>query len=320
MNATEESKVSPVEESHYCSIRSQQVGESMIGSATKTEIYLLLQYNGAWGAKAIIESGLPSAVKTHLAGLVNELPSCKVLLIRNDHNRDETGFYFFAARVSDDNASLYAFHLTDYQDLLGLDIPALLRGESQYESALMEQTLYLVCTNGRRDLCCAKFGLPVYHALDQMVAKKQIPTVWQCSHIGGHRFAVNLVSLPLGLLYGRVDLESAEEILTAERQGRVHTPNLRGRTCYPAAAQAAEQLLRDESGVAEVEAYRLTGIDALAPDKWRVTFQQKTSVGLGAIHHVSLQLLVLDEQVYQGCTLDKQTTIKRYQLVEHRIL
>jgi hypothetical protein len=111
--------------------------------------------------------------------------------------------------------------------------------------------LYLVCTNGRRDACCALFGRPLVTALSAAS-----PHVWESSHVGGHRFAANLVCLPEGLMYGRVTPAGGVALVEAHRSGRLDVRALRGRAAWPAAAQAAEIELRLHLGldrIADVE-------------------------------------------------------------------
>ena len=62
------------------------------------------------------------------------------------------------------------------------------------------EPLYLVCTHGKHDPCCAQRGRPVTAAL----AAARPGRVWQASHLGGCRFAPTVLVLPLGLMYGRV--------------------------------------------------------------------------------------------------------------------
>ena len=52
--------------------------------------------------------------------------------------------------------------------------------------------MWLVCTNGKRDACCARDGLPVARAL----AALRPDEAWECSHLGGHRFAANVALAP----------------------------------------------------------------------------------------------------------------------------
>ena len=65
--------------------------------------------------------------------------------------------------------------------------------------------LLLVCTHGRRDRCCALDG----RALAAALAAAEEPHVWECSHLGGHRFAPTALVLPTGYLYGHLDPASA---------------------------------------------------------------------------------------------------------------
>ena len=95
---------------------------------------------------------------------------------------------------------------------------------------------YLVCTNGQRDLCCARFGLPVYNALTERVGQR----AWQVTHLGGHRFAPNVLTLPDACLYGRVHAGGVDEFLSLTESGAVDFSRLRGRTCYPSVVQAGE--------------------------------------------------------------------------------
>lgn len=95
--------------------------------------------------------------------------------------------------------------------------------------------LYLVCTHSRHDTCCALRGRPVAAAL----ARERPGRVWECSHLGGERFAANVLLLPSGLLYGRVLPFAAPEFVAAAEADEVVPALLRGRVGLPPAAQAA---------------------------------------------------------------------------------
>jgi hypothetical protein len=109
----------------------------------------------------------------------------------------------------------------------------------------------LVCTHGRRDVCCALQGNPLFDALvagSGAHSASELPVTWQTSHLGGHRFAPVVLSLPDGHCYGRVGVDEAEAFLSAQEQHRVHTPaRLRGCTKDPAWVQAASVAYRMET-------------------------------------------------------------------------
>src|SRR5207249_4701681 len=79
--------------------------------------------------------------------------------------------------------------------------------------------------------------------------------VWESSHIGGDRFAGNLVCLPHGLYFGRVGPAEAAEVADAYLAGRIDLGHYRGRSCYDMLVQAAEDAVRRRWG--------LTGVDDL---------------------------------------------------------
>ena len=95
--------------------------------------------------------------------------------------------------------------------------------------------LYLVCTHGKHDPCCALRGRPVTVALEALRPGR----VWQASHLGGCRFAPTVLVLPLGVMYGRVPPSATPELVAAAETDEVIGTLLRGRIGMPPAAQAA---------------------------------------------------------------------------------
>ena len=62
------------------------------------------------------------------------------------------------------------------------------------------------------------------------------------SHVGGDRFAPNVVVLPQGLYYGRVSAAGAASIVEAHERSEVVVEHLRGRAAFRPAVQAANTL------------------------------------------------------------------------------
>jgi hypothetical protein len=52
---------------------------------------------------------------------------------------------------------------------------------------------------------------------------------WETTHVGGHRFAGNLVILPPGLYYGPVDSAGALDAVGAHARGEISGRGYRGR-------------------------------------------------------------------------------------------
>src|SRR5439155_1304750 len=141
--------------------------------------------------------------------------------------------------------------------------------------------LFLVCTHGRRDPCCSEKGRPLARALTRAFGDR----AWETSHIGGDRFAGNLVCFPHGMYFGRLGPEAAVNAAGAYRDGRIDLPHYRGRSCYDFVVQAAETFLRTRTGLAGVDDLRL--IDTRRQDHGTVvaTF----TVPRGAIHEVAVR-------------------------------
>jgi (2Fe-2S) ferredoxin len=97
------------------------------------------------------------------------------------------------------------------------------------------EPIILVCTHGIHDTCCAIRGRPVAAALSEVWPDQ----VWECSHVGGDRFAPNVVVLPDGYYYGNVDPDRCVGTVRAHLAGAVAADNLRGMSRYPPAVQAA---------------------------------------------------------------------------------
>jgi hypothetical protein len=107
--------------------------------------------------------------------------------------------------------------------------------ETPASAARRAESMILVCTHGVHDVCCALRGRPVASAL----SSRWPELVWECSHIGGDRFAPNLVLLPDGFYYGNLDPQSAVTTVEAHLGGTVLPDRLRGMARFLPPVQAA---------------------------------------------------------------------------------
>lgn len=161
-------------------------------------------------------------------------------------------------------------------EICDLDVPELFaqRGGPTAEPV---KGLILVCTHGKRDRCCAKFGMTIFC---EAVAREP-ELVWQTSHLGGHRFAATALSLPAGICYGRLEERDVEAWLEAESRGEIFDiSKVRGRTAYPRHVQAAEIMAWDLAGVREQDALTLAGDEARDGDCWSVHFRGPESMSV----------------------------------------
>lgn len=251
----------------YCNECSRDAGERLFASAPRADVWLMLEYGGPWGAKALPESDFPPLLKSRLQSWLDATPNSKFLFIKQ-RDGATVGPRLYVALTREVDPRLYAFELASYDDLLALDLDAVARGDSAFDSALTDEPMLIVCTNGRRDIACAKYGLPVYNAL----VEQGSVDVWQSTHMGGHRFAGVVAALPSGVCYGHLDADDAPDLLAAVRAGEVLVENTRGRSCYDAPVQAADYFLRGITGVVAVDGFRLQSLTPTAADTWTVCF------------------------------------------------
>ena len=65
-----------------CSAYSLEKQEPLAGSASRTEVWLMLEYNGPWQSKAFEASELPETVKTYLSVFLKSQAHSRLVLIR----------------------------------------------------------------------------------------------------------------------------------------------------------------------------------------------------------------------------------------------
>jgi hypothetical protein len=237
--------------SYRCSVAA--AGQPMAGSAAQDRFFLLIEHPGPWGRKALAESRwLPGEVRDGVAARA-DAAGARVQLIRRPGTAARVdGFRVFVANTDPAGAWVASTVLDDPAQLLEIALDGLAAGPPE-GFVLEDGPLFLVCTNGRRDLCCAELGRPTAAAL----AADYPDETWETTHLGGHRFAGAMLTLPAGLSYGRVGPASAVEIALATTRGEVVPEHLRGRTAYDGAVQAAEVALLERLGLRAIDALTL---------------------------------------------------------------
>ncbi len=278
----------------FCAVVSRERGEPLYGTALHNDVWFLLEYNGPWTEKATTDNELSPEVRAWLGAQAASVGRARLQFIKYERESSGDTVAFFVAITSEKSPRLYRFQLAGYEALLDIDIAALLAGEAQQDAALTGEPLLLVCTNGRRDRCCALFGLEVYYALRALEGD----AVWQTTHVGGHRFAANVITFPHGLYYGR--LQNAADAVAfhqAYAAGEMPLPYLRGRSCYEEGVQAAEYFLRQQTGERRLQAFTLDQA-AWAEEVLAARFVHRES---GQRYLLRLAQQPLDFPRYKGC-------------------
>jgi hypothetical protein len=237
-----------------CTAASIGRGEPALGSASTVRAFLLVENAGPWGVDALRDARLPEQVKSGLRERAARA-GVRVLLVRRHGSVTGTGIRVFAAYADPRRPWLETTMIAESEVLLDLDLRALGRGDSPGLTRTTEP-VFCVCTHGRHDACCAELGRPTAAAL----AASHPELTWEVSHIGGDRFAANLLVLPDGLYYGRVPAAAAPALAARHLEGHLDLDLLRGRSGFPFAVQVAEVALRRELGDTRVDAVRLVSL------------------------------------------------------------
>lgn len=245
----------------FCSEISRENDEPLGGTASRIDHWLLVEYRGLWSHDALAGSGLSDQVKARLRELASERPRTRVLLIRRPNRRHHESFAVYVADSREGNERLARLDVGRHDELRELD---------PFEAAQqVDEPLFLVCTHGKHDRCCARYGRPLWDAVSEQLDEA---SAWQCTHIGGDRFAGNLVALPHGIYYGRVDRDDVADVLDRHLSGQLALEHYRGRSCWSFAVQAAERRIRAEEGLTSFSDLTLDRVTPEAKKRWTVSF------------------------------------------------
>jgi hypothetical protein len=100
------------------------------------------------------------------------------------------------------------------------------------------------------------------------LAERWPDETWECSHIGGDRFAANVVVLPGGTTYGNLDADSAVDVVSSHLAGAVLAAYLRGVASAPPFGQAAVVAAHERYGPLPSEAVRFVGGRRTSTGSW----------------------------------------------------
>lgn len=239
-----------------CAVASDQRGEPIFATASQVRRWLLVEIRGSWGRDAVADTDLGRHV-THEWGEAMRSGGVRVVAIRRDLHRDiESSTRLFCVETGHGGWRSGTIWRRDIAGLHGV-APATnvlpTGGVIAPGWAEHDEPLVLVCTNGRHDSCCATFGRPLVRSLRE---SNHADSVWECSHIGGDRFAGNLVILPDGLYFGRCGPDEGIDVVDSYQRGRVDLGHFRGRATLAYPHQAAEYFTRRELNLSDINAVK----------------------------------------------------------------
>lgn len=258
-----------------CTTASRDLDEPLIGTAATARTWLLLEQPGPWGATALTSSHLDPELGRALEAAANGT-GVRIALIRRPGRHADRGApatrQVYAAHTVPGTTWLRSATTAEPERLLDLDLATLGMGDPHsFDITLQGQhhtgdPLGFVCTNGKRDRCCALLGRPLAAEL----SSSGVDGVWEVTHLGGHRFAPTLLVLPFGYIYGRTQAPDVKEVLQGVREGRVVIEGCRGRSAWERPAQAAELAVRASAHEYSADALTVVRTRGAAPC-WEVT-------------------------------------------------
>ncbi|MFF7474394.1 sucrase ferredoxin [Streptomyces sp. NPDC008092] len=258
-----------------CATVSRMLDEPVSGTAATATTWLLLEQPGPWGPKALTSSHLDPALGRALEAAAQGT-GVRIALIRRPGRHADPGTpaprQVYIAHTVPGNVWLHSATTRDPSRLLGLDFTALGAGDHRSFGAALGgrphqgSPLALVCTNGRRDRCCALLGRPLAAEL----AASGVEGTWEVTHLGGHRFSPTLLVLPYGYAYGRAEAHAVKEVLHGIHEGRVVLEGCRGCSAWERPGQAAELAVREAADEYTAGVLSVVRTEGAAP-RWEVT-------------------------------------------------
>ena len=250
----------------------------MLGTASTSPSWLLVEEPGPWGPGGVPSSRLGEATTAALRRTAGATSARLLLVRRPGPSRAAAGGAEPERRT--------VFRVDCRRGQQRVLVRTCAPGDVAAAAADPEGwrphpgTLLLVCTHGRKDWCCALRGRPVAAALAAVAPEE----TWECSHLGGDRFAANVMALPSGLVHGRVDAADAAGLAAALRAGRVVPRSLRGRCTDAMVVQAAEVHARLALGGDGADDLRpATAARTGEEETWRVVFDDAVRGGRVAV-------------------------------------
>ncbi|HEX8155262.1 MAG TPA: sucrase ferredoxin [Thermoanaerobaculia bacterium] len=286
----------------FCSDAARLRGDDNTATAARVDVWLLVEVPITWGREPLTDAAIPDPVRDALRNACNEIPRARIVFIRR--RVESLGpVRVFVVR----SAPVLGIVTVDLPSIIDVaDVPfATLAAEVQPAA----QPLVLVCTHGQHDSCCGRRGYPLYDALRQ----RSELDVWQCSHIGGDRFAANALVLPWGLYYGPVEPREADALTDTILRDEIFLPAYRGRSSISRPVQAAETFVRRTTGLLGRDSLRLTARENVAEHVFRIHLRDSS----GTTHHVTLEQVLSDEPSLLTCSAKVASPIPRFVLVDY---
>ena len=232
------------DEKNYCSQMSIDREEQITGTMSIVKCFLLIEYSGQWSPRIntmLQDSDINQKSVTHILNFIDWCPEpVRLLFIKNKSTKEKNEFKIFLTRENKGEVGVTEFDLQCYNDIKNINL------KSAYKEIGSSQNLLVICTHGKRDKCCAKFGYPVYSYLSSnLILREKSYSIWECTHVGGDRFAANIIWLPYGIGFGHCQ-NFTNLLFDNLKKHELSLIHYRGSSIFPSAAQYFEAHVRKQ--------------------------------------------------------------------------
>lgn len=224
------------EKFQFCSEATSHIQEPLGGTAPSVKYWVAVSWpKTLWHSKALKSKGLPTSLAEWQQQQNSKQGKTALRLISRPEATTEVVDIF----IYPGNQHYTKVPIEKLETVLTNHFEGVV--DTNYLQTTPQRPQLFVCTHGKHDKCCAKFGQAVFKQFRHVIEEKQLDIdLWEGSHIGGHRFAATAITFPSGHVYGRMTLEDVIPVLEHIEQNRVYTPKYRGQCFFSSPEQAAE--------------------------------------------------------------------------------
>lgn len=287
-----------------CADSARERGDPIEGTALHLSRLLLIEHPGPWPFHALESDGVVDVVPALVEA--TRAAGGRTFLIRRTGRRETSEDRAWAV-VDVEAGRIRWGSWSSPADLVDLAVPTLSAASEDWSS----EPAFLVCAHGRHDTCCAVRGRPVAAAL----AERWPEATWESSHVGGDRFAPNVVVVPDGTYYGALEADSVVDVIADHLAGRVRAEYLRGSSSLPPVAQAVAVAGLERWGPAAPRA--VTGHDCRQLDEatWQVRLTASAPLPMAFEATVSA---VAAPAAVLTCRAPRATSARRFEVSDLR--
>lgn len=222
---------------NYCTLMSKEAKEPLAGTAPFAKHFIFITWPKKFWQYEALESkgGFPEGLKNWMK--INSEINGKIsirLISTPGLSHSKVQIFIYPGKFK-------------YTNILPGEINTVL--ESYFQNGVSEafsptkitEDQIFVCTHGRHDKCCAKFGKELVDELRYYIMNQKIPIqIWDSSHLGGHRFAPTCIDFPDGHAYGRISTSEVPTFLAKRKANQIYVPAYRGSVFLSGLEQVAE--------------------------------------------------------------------------------